>query len=118
MRALLIPASDDDAVVRDITGDLDSLKAAIGGGHIEIINGGDWHLYCDEEGTITGQKPNVRASALAWELGWTSPQGLVGDVVFLGPNEDDPAEEGPVPDEVLDLARTMFEVRTELRSVE
>lgn len=63
---------------------LEAMKAAIGGGWLEAVNGPDWHLYCDEDGKDKGLPVNLPATRLAHALGWAPGDYLCGPVVFLG----------------------------------
>jgi hypothetical protein len=85
---------------------LAALHQAIGG-HFEAIGNGRWHAYTIEDiRDLAVPRPNRPADRLAEMLGWrTHPMGgMVGAVVFLG---RDGVDEADVPEDVLELARTM-----------
>lgn len=77
--------------VEEIKADLEALQGVVGG-YIEAVDsGGDWHLYCDEEGKLTGKKINTYSTAyldlLFTEAGrapFSSRDVLVGSIVWLG----------------------------------
>lgn len=90
-----------------LTNDLDTMRAAVGGGYLEAIVGDGWSAYLDEEGRLKGLQGNRDATRLAASLGFKeSPPwdaiGLVGPVVFMGPPHD--GGETSITDEVITLA--------------
>lgn len=109
VRALVV-MPDGTAQVRDIEPDSNSLNEIVGG-WLEAIypansRFGDWHAYVDEEGKLKGLPVNQSATMLAYAAGWAGRDVLVGPVVFLGSageGEDEGAEEGDVPPELVSL---------------
>lgn len=68
-----------------------------------------WFAYCDEEGKMKGRPVNSFANALAWSMGWPPGDVLVGNVVFVGPIEDEETEEHTdVPQDLLDQVERMM----------
>ncbi len=106
VRALVID-EQGSAEVRQIEGNLDSIKGIVGG-WIEAIGPvvntfGAWHGYVDEEGKLKHYPVNLIATSFAISIGWGGAvmrDTLHGPVVFLG---DDTASgnESDVPVEVL-----------------
>jgi len=94
------------AGLRNFSADLEGMREAVGGGYIEGIGGDGWTGYCDEEGKINGLPLNIRATRLAWFLGWPEDDVLCGPVVFLGP-VDDEGEETDVTSIVKDAAHQL-----------
>jgi hypothetical protein len=84
--------------VRDVEADLEGLKAAIGGGPLEVIypfvGAHYWSAYCDEEGKVKDLPFNLRATLLAKRMGWHTEDVLCGPVVFLGPGDSEGEETG------------------------
>jgi hypothetical protein len=127
IRVLIVPA-DEAQPIRDtwIEPDLESIRAALGGGWLEGVGSpdADWHAYCDEEGKLKGLPVNVRATRMARMLGWPTGDTLVGDVIFLGhkPVMEDGFEVGldedDVPKHVLELAVTMYRSGVKMIPVE
>lgn len=99
MRTLIIK-TDGTILVGDNTVNLQFLQQTVGG-YIEAVSGSfsGWHAYVNEEGKLLGLPPNEKATRLAWALGWTTSDIIVGDAIFLGSNS---AEEADVPDFVLE----------------
>jgi hypothetical protein len=90
------------ARVIDVETDLESVRAAIGGGWLEAVDiGRGWHAYVDEEGKLKRLPINRRASALAWFLGWPTTDALCGPAIFLGSGDN--GEEADVPPGIVDL---------------
>src|SRR5215831_720072 len=81
----------EPAVVEHIGTDLESMKAAIGGGYLEhaFLPGG-LHLWCDEDAVRKGLPVNRLVRALPWRRG-----GPHDFVLPLGPMI------GPLPEEIL-----------------
>lgn len=109
--ALVVPA-DGPATLRSVPTDLAGLRAAIGGGYLEGVSGfygAPWHAYLDEEGRLKELPANPGATVLLGMLG-SSVGMVVGDVIFLGNAdgesgaEDEDADEGDVPDSVVNAA--------------
>jgi hypothetical protein len=90
VRVMRVPASSASIEVVSLTPDLDALQAEVGG-DIEGLFGAGWAAYLNEEGKMRGLPINDRADALARALGWQSLPGdvLCGDVVFLGPCDEE-----------------------------
>lgn len=84
---------------RPVDTNLSSLQAIVGG-FIEAVTLPDCHLYCNEEGKLTGLPFNQLASLFAWSLGWPRSDMLCGSVVFLGNGKA--GEEAPLPQAVFD----------------
>ena len=85
-RALRIPADPSAPVTSVAVTDLDDYQAAVSG-DIEFVEA-DRHglgLYLNETGRLDGLRENARASRLAQRLGYP----IVGDVLVLGPVDDD-----------------------------
>lgn len=85
-RALRIPADPAVPVTSVAVTDLADYQAAVGG-NIELVEA-DRHslgLYLNETGRLDGLRENARASRLARRL----QHPIVGDVLVLGPADDD-----------------------------
>lgn len=105
VRALVVPV-DGPAVLGWLEPSLDALRAAIGGGWLEGVDGPGWHGYCDEEGKLKRLPANLPATALAHACGWPYAADLLcGPVVFLG--NDPEGEEADVPQHVVAVWREM-----------
>ena len=64
---------------------LDELRAAIGGGYIEVIYLDDGEvMVIDEEGKMKSMPVNIQATVLARNNGWKSNSLLPNDVI-VGP---------------------------------
>lgn len=101
IKALVIPVGSTGEI-REIEPNLETLSQIVGGWIENVSVGGDWHAYCDEEGKIKQSSGNEAATIIAYKLGWPTRDILCGDVVFLGEDPRDSAEEGDVPQSVLD----------------
>lgn len=89
--AIVVPADATVApYVTTVTG-LSDFQGLVGG-WIQAVTGPGWTAYLDEEGKVKGRAVNDRAHHF---LHWVSPCGLaawdtiVGDVVLVGPVDDD-----------------------------
>lgn len=92
---------DGSARVESIPEELESMRAAIGGGWLEGVMLRGCHLYCDEEGFLKNLRQNPGATLLARRLGYGGREVLRGQVIFLG--EGPAGAEGHVPDEVVEV---------------
>lgn len=109
VRALVIAPHATPQVV-DTKGDLDSLRALIGGGWLEGVGAADdrsWHAYCDEEGKMKRASINALATDVALSLGWPVGDVLCGTVVFLGSRPD--GDEGDVPEHVVNATWRLWD---------
>jgi hypothetical protein len=72
-------------------------------GDLEVIVGGDWCAYVDEQYDAKGKPGNANADEIARALGWRGHpiDYLCGTVVFLGRNR---SREIDVPDRILRMA--------------
>lgn len=86
---LLVPAEDAPIEVRTIEPRLHDYYRILDVQTIEAIGDDDWSAYCDEEGKLKGSPFNQRATRLARLLGWTTSDFLVGNVIFLGPVDEE-----------------------------
>lgn len=99
VKALVIDIDGSTRVV-ETPGKLDDLRALLGGGWLEGINGPDWHAYVDEEGKIKGLPVNVFGTVIARHLGWMLDD-LSGPIIFLGTGKD--GAEADCPSHILEL---------------
>jgi predicted RNA-binding Zn-ribbon protein involved in translation (DUF1610 family) len=110
IRVLIVPADGATPLLDTrIPPNLESIRAAIGGGWIEGVGStidGDWHAYCDEEGKIKRLPLNERATRIAHVLGWPHGDVLVGTVIFMGNGPH--GTEADVPKGVLELALSLY----------
>lgn len=106
MKGLLITTTGTVAVV-EVTDTLEGIRGAIGCEWIEVFGppDGSWTGYCDEEGKITAKEINFKATYLAVTLGWPRGDILVGDVLLLGP-PDNEGNDTAVPDWLLEQIKT------------
>lgn len=104
MRALVFNV-DAEPYVEDIKPSLTVLQELVGG-YIEPLQLQGCHAYFNEEGKWMGLPVNLPATQFTEALGWRrGGDYLVGTVVFLG---DNGADEGPVPDAVVELAEQLY----------
>jgi len=107
-RALLLRAGDDHGTLTDL--DLSSLRAvqaAVGGDIQEVVLADGSSLVCNEEGKLLGLPMNPCANRLVGVLnpGLYPDDFLVGDVLVVGPDAEDPGAWGAVTDALLDACR-------------
>jgi len=97
--AVVIPAGEAPARLIHLPTTLPETKAAIGGGWLELVDGGPIDdtgravLWCDEEGKLKGLPVNARATLAATYLiggAGFDPRAdvLVGDVLITGVGDD------------------------------
>lgn len=97
VRALVIDPGASTPQLRDVTPDLASMQALVGGDleGINAVPGAVWHGYFNAE-PFRGQfDPNPLATELLRQLGFSLPFDILGTVVFLGTkgsDEDDVPE--------------------------
>lgn len=109
IKILLIPADIERPVAQQqIKPTLDGMKAAIGGGWLELFGPTDadalpWAGYVDEEGKIKGQPVNIRATEFARRIGWATGDILCGDAIFVGPGDEE-GNDTDVPDGIVAAA--------------
>lgn len=86
IKVLVVPVdlTEDPRIEEVAPNDLKGMQTLVGG-YLEPISAGWWTAYCDEEGKNKDLPLNRRATYLAYSLGWTSRDVLVGPVVFCGP---------------------------------
>lgn len=103
---LVVPADQNEPMsVIAIEADLETLQGMVGG-YIEAFSGPTWVGYCNEEGKINGLLPNVRATQLARAARWGTLDVLMGDVVFVGP-PDEEGRDTDVPQSLVWIANGM-----------
>lgn len=102
-------AHDGLGDVLDVPVDAATFRKIVGGWLEHVGTGRGWHAYVDEEGRLKGSPSNRIATILAWTLGWSTADILFGNVIFLGEDPKDRAEEGNVPDTVLSAWRKVLE---------
>lgn len=108
MSALGVLVHPDGVVeVKRFAMTLESIQQAVGG-LIEGISDPDpsWFAYCDEEGKLKDLDVNIKATALARQLGWRSRDIISGPVLFVGP----PDERGNDTDAPESLIRRIEEI--------
>lgn len=103
---LFIPADPDTAhEVRELDASrlLNALQTTVGG-YVEVVTltrlGAD--MYLNEEGKLSGQPFNKRATVVAFNLHWRHAQGdyIAGDVMVLGGPDDAGDNQGLTPGQV------------------
>lgn len=118
----VIVRANGDAAMVELSRDLDSVRAAIGGGWLEAFTAGvetvpfAWTGYCDEEGKLKGLDRNFVADDLAVQMGWlgrTSGDFLVGDVLFVG-GADEEGYDTSMPPEMVRLILDFYRVHGEV----
>lgn len=109
IRTLVLRAADAHGVtVQTDNTDLDTYNRLVGG-YIEPLRLPDGSLMLfNEEGKIYGLPVNESANRLIAAFGGRLPFGdqIVGDVVVVGPNPQDPTLWGPVTDALLETCET------------
>lgn len=91
--------------LKRVSANLEGMKAAIGGGWLEVFGPNDttpcqWFGYCDEEGKINNLPVNTYATNFARKVGWNTGDVLCGPVMFVGPTDEDGIDTD-VPDELV-----------------
>ena len=116
VRTLLFRAADDhgELIETDPT-DLATYQQLVGGWIEAVALPDESLLICNEEGKINGLSPNRTANQFMSRINPGTLHGdlLVGDVVVVGPNSDDPSIWGPVTDATLDACNNAgIEIRS------
>lgn len=87
----------------DPSGLLESLQTTVGG-YVEVahLEREELDMYLNEEGKISGQPFNKRATVVAFNLHWRHAQGdyITGDVMVLGGPDDAGDNQGLTPGQV------------------
>lgn len=101
VKALLVNPDGSGRLI-DISPALQDLRAAIGGGWLQLIPLSDGaHIYCDDDGKPTRLALNPAATELANLAGWPVGDVLRGPVLFLGHRRD--GAEADVPADLLQM---------------
>lgn len=106
MITALISDPDRSFQVAQIGTDLASLQRLVGG-YIEAVTAEDVHIYCDEEGKLSGKQVNS-TSTLALSLlipGFANHDVLVGSIVWVGNSNS--GHEAALPAEYVRLFSTV-----------
>lgn len=103
---LFIPADPDTAhEVRELDASrlLNALQTTVGG-YVEVahLEREELDMYLNEEGKLSGQPFNKRATVVAFNLHWRHAQGdyIAGDVMVLGGPDDAGDNQGLTPGQV------------------
>lgn len=96
MKTAIIPADEAQAVRIEDPDELtyEYLRECVGG-YLQAVEIGDLNLYLNEEGKLEGRPINRRATELALaNQAIFADDVIVGDVVLIGPADDDGNETG------------------------
>lgn len=108
IKGILIPA-DEAKDIELIEFDSHDLKALQGyvGGWVEIVKGfrPDINFAFNEESKVHGLPLNRRGTLMLWthHSAFRNHDALAGDVVIMGPGDDESGEWTGVPDELVEL---------------
>lgn len=102
MTHVLIVQPDGTGELTDLTGD-DDYRKVIGGGFVQMLQGGSCFALVDEDGKLMGEPTNPLATVLAMKLGYESvpPDFLAGTVIFTS---------GVVDEHSVDISEHVIEV--------